>query len=107
MNRRGEVIGAAPLVSTTTRMIGPFGLRLSHPRGTVHEFARGIGLTPTAVGSFTQNGTRVTSYFEGNYAEPAGAVEEAGTLGDGVSGPHVALLPTPECGRRSTGGSVV
>ena len=108
MNRRGEVIGAATFISTTNEGDQAIqGFNFLIPVETVHEFARGIGLTPTVVGSFTQKWDQaVTSYFEGNYARAARAVEEAERIMQGF--PDLMWLASDARMReKGPGGSVV
>jgi len=81
-NLRGEVIGAATFISTTLEGDQAIqGFNFLIPVETVHEFARGISLTPTADSPFTQKWERaVTSYFSGDYRRAATQVEEADRL---------------------------
>ncbi|MBI2561137.1 MAG: trypsin-like peptidase domain-containing protein [candidate division NC10 bacterium] len=76
---RGEVIGAATFISTTSEGDQAIqGFNFLIPVETIHEFARGISLTPTADSPFTQKWERaVTSYFQGDYTGAAQQVEEA------------------------------
>lgn len=78
-NLRGEVIGAATFISTTSEGDQAIqGFNFLIPVETVHEFARGISLTPTADSPFTQKWERaVASYFKADYARAAQQVEEA------------------------------
>ncbi|MEK7205016.1 MAG: trypsin-like peptidase domain-containing protein, partial [candidate division NC10 bacterium] len=81
-NLRGEVIGAATFISTTLEGDQAIqGFNFLIPVETVHEFARGISLTPTADSPFTQKWERaVASYFSGEYRRAATQVEEADRL---------------------------
>jgi len=76
---RGEVIGAATFISTTSEGDQAIqGFNFLIPVETVHEFARGISLTPTADSPFTQKWERaVSSYFQGDYTGAIQQVEEA------------------------------
>lgn len=81
-NIRGEVIGAATFISTTLEGDQAIqGFNFLIPVETVHEFARGISLTPTADSPFTQTWERaVASYFQGDYARAVRQVEEANRI---------------------------
>lgn len=78
-NLRGEVIGAATFISTTSEGDQAIqGFNFLIPVETVHEFARGISLTPTADSPFTQKWERaVTRYFQGDYTGAVQQVEGA------------------------------
>ncbi len=78
-NLRGEVIGAATFISTTLEGDQAIqGFNFLIPVETVHEFARGISLTPTVDSPFTQTWeSAVGSYFSGDYRRAASQVEEA------------------------------
>jgi S1-C subfamily serine protease len=78
-NLRGEVIGAATFISTTLEGDQAIqGFNFLIPVETVHAYARGIALTPTADSPFTQKWEQaVASYFQGDYAGAARTVEEA------------------------------
>jgi S1-C subfamily serine protease len=78
-NVRGEVIGAATFISTTLEGDQAIqGFNFLIPVETVHEFARGISLTPTAESPFTQRWERaVASYFQGDYADAAQQLDAA------------------------------
>ena len=76
---RGEVIGAATFISTTSEGDQAIqGFNFLIPLEAVQEFARGISLTPTADSPFTQKWERaVSSYFQGDYTGAVQQVEEA------------------------------
>jgi len=78
-NQRGEVIGVATFISLTPEGDQAVqGFNFLIPVETVHEFARGISLTPTTDSPFTQKWERaVNSYFAGNYTQAIRNVEEA------------------------------
>ena len=78
-NLRGEVVGAATFISTTAEGDQAIqGFNFLIPVETVHEFARGISLKPTADSPFTQKWERaVLSYFQGDYGQATRLVEEA------------------------------
>jgi S1-C subfamily serine protease len=76
---RGDVIGVATFISTTLEGDQAIqGFNFLIPVETVHEFARGINLTPTTDSPFTKKWERaVTSYFAGEYAKAVQQAEEA------------------------------
>ena len=78
-NLRGEVIGAATFISTTLEGDQAIqGFNFLIPVETVHAYARGISLVPTADSPFTQKWEQaVARYFQGDYAGAARTVEEA------------------------------
>ena len=78
-NLRGEVVGAATFISTTAEGDQAIqGFNFLIPVETVHEFARGISLKPTADSPFTQKWERaVLSYFQGDYGQATRLAEEA------------------------------
>ena len=91
-NLRGEVIGAATFISTTLEGDQAIqGFNFLIPVETVHEFSRGISLTPRADSPFTQKwDVAVTSYFSGEYRRAATQVEEADRIMPGF--PDVVRL---------------
>jgi rhodanese-related sulfurtransferase len=78
-NRRGEVIGAATFISTTSEGDQAIqGFNFLIPVETIHEYARGISLVPTADSPFTRKWEQaVNSYFQGDFHGAARSVEEA------------------------------
>ncbi len=78
-NLRGEVIGAATFISTTSEGDQAIqGFNFLIPVETVHAYARQISLVPTADSLFTQKWEQaVASYFQGDYAGATRTVEEA------------------------------
>ena len=105
-NRRGEVIGAATFISTTSEGDQAIqGFNFLIPVETVHEYARGISLVPTADSPFTQKWEQaVNSYFQGDFHGAARSVEEAERIMPGF----VDLMRLRiEAGMRGRGGSGV
>ncbi|HSB73700.1 MAG TPA: trypsin-like peptidase domain-containing protein [Candidatus Methylomirabilis sp.] len=86
-NLRGEVIGAATFISTTAEGDQAIqGFNFLIPVETVHAYARGISLAPSADSPFTQKWEQaVASYFQGDYPGAARAVEEAERIMPGFS----------------------
>jgi hypothetical protein len=78
-NLRGDVIGAATFISTTSEGDQAIqGFNFLIPVETVHEFARGISLTPTTDSPFTREWEgAVASHFRGDYARAIGHLEAA------------------------------
>ncbi len=75
-NARGEVIGVATFISTTLEGDAAIqGFNFLIPVETVQEFARQIGVPPTADGAFARAwGAAVDSFFRGDYQRTLHAV---------------------------------
>jgi hypothetical protein len=83
---RGEVIGAATFISTTAEGDQAIqGFNFLIPVETLHEFARGISLTPTADSPFMREWEQaVTAEFQGNHARAIRHVEAADRILPGL-----------------------
>jgi hypothetical protein len=104
-NLRGEVIGAATFISTTLEGDQAIqGFNFLIPVETVRAYARGISLVPTADSPFTQKWEQaVASYFQGDYAGAARAVEEAERIMPGFSDVMRLRIEAGMRGARDTG----